>query len=183
MTTISKNYALAGVELGFTFTEVENLRELFHSTPELSKVLTSPAVSFAEKVKILDKIFSSEPLIKSFETINGSNLTITCNFLKVLIKRNRLNLLDEILDQVEAILLEAKKTRTVQLHYVTMPTDEQLSKMTEILKKKLNCQELLWQFNETPQLLGGFTIDAGDLFLDYSIKGQLKEMKEKITGR
>ena len=171
MAMISKNYGKALVELDITFDDIESLRELFKKSPELLNVLLSPAVSLGEKEKIVNRVIACPE-----DKVLG-------NFLKVLIRRNRLSILDEILNWGEKFLLEGKATRTVTLSYVTMPSDLQLENITEILKEKLNCQKIQWVFQEDPGLIGGFCLDAGDMFFDYSIRGQLNEMREKITGR
>lgn len=164
----AKTYADACIELGFTIKDIETIEEIFDKVPELSKVLMTPSVNPTEKRQLIDKV-----LVNSLQA----------NFVKLLIDKGRLSLIFEILECIREIILSKKYIVNVKLSYVSMPTDLQISKMEQILKDKLHCQKINWTFEEDANLIGGFRLDAGDLFFDYSVRGRLDEMKNKITGR
>lgn len=165
-------YGRAIVDLGFTFSDISDIRKIFQQVPELYDVLAAPAVNSNEKRKLIDKVF----ILKQEKPIQS-------NFIKLLIDKNRFYLLDEILQAAWDILQTKKSTVTAKLSYVTMPTDEQLAQMEKILIEKLQCQKIQWDFHEDPDLMAGFRLDAGELFFDYSVRGRLDEMKKNITGR
>ena len=161
-------YGKSIVDLEFTLSDIANIKDIFQKVPELSEVLLSPGVDPMEKRQLIDRIFG---------------LGLQANFIKLLLDKNRFNLLDEILQAAYEILQKRKSTVTAKLSYVTMPTDKQLAKMEEVLINQLGCSKIHWDFSEDPQLIGGFRLYANDLFFDYSLRGRLDEMKKIITGR
>ena len=176
-------YAKALVELGISLKQVRNIRNIFESTPEISEVLMSPAVSPVEKHRLTDRIFS-EGISESPVSLNREkDRKLAASFIKVLLDKERLDILFQILDSAEEMILTREDTRTVTLFFAAMPDDRQLAGMERVLKEKLSCRQINWQFVYDEKLLGGFVIDAGDLYFDYSVRGRLDEMRNKLTGR
>lgn len=162
----AQTYGKALVDLGFTLVDLENISSIFDETPQLAEILTNPAVQLAEKRRLVSRILDGK----------------SANLVKLLIDRGRLPLIYEILAATKELLLAHQQAVTARLSYVAMPSDDQLKQMEKVLKDKLGCQSINWEFTEDASLLGGFRLDAGDLYFDYSVKGRLDEMKNRLSG-
>lgn len=163
----AKNYGHALLDLGFTLDSVQAIQQTLVQTPELTDILLNPAVELTEKRNLVDRIFKDDH---------------SANLVKLLIDRGKLPMIYEILAATEEMLLAVQNTTTAKLSYVAMPTQDQLKQMEQVLKSKLGCKKIHWEFTEDSSLLGGFRLDAGDLYFDYSVKGRLDEMKNRLTG-
>ena len=67
------------------------------------------------------------------------------------------------------------------LRYVTPPTAEQLAQIREFLRKKYENEELPLELVEDKSLLGGFCITVGSEEYDWSMKGRLTQMRNRLT--
>ena len=67
------------------------------------------------------------------------------------------------------------------LRYVTPPTAEQLGQIREFLRKKYENEELPLELVEDKSLLGGFCITVGSEEYDWSMKGRLTQMRNRLT--
>ena len=78
-----------------------------------------------------------------------------------------------------------KKSFAVELRYVTRPTDEQFNKIKEFVLNKYSDEELLpedfvFTLTEDKSLGGGFIITAGNEIYDWSTKGRVRQLKNRI---
>lgn len=167
----AQNYGRALLDLGFTLDSVQAIQNTLDQAPELTDVLLNPAVELAEKRNLANRVFKDN-------TADGQS----ANLVKLLIDRGKLPMIHEILAATEEMILAKQNTVTAKLSYMAMPTDDQLKQMEQVLKTKLGCQDIHWEFTEDSSLLGGFRLDAGDLYFDYSVKGRLDEMKNRLSG-
>lgn len=67
-----------------------------------------------------------------------------------------------------------------ELRYVVPPTDEQLSRIRDFLRKKYNADELELVLQEDKNLLGGFVIRIGNEEYDWSMRGRLQQMQQGL---
>ncbi len=68
----------------------------------------------------------------------------------------------------------------VDISYVVPPTDEQLFKIKEFIKDKCHADELDVSLKEDKNLLGGFVIRAGHEEYDWSMRGRLQQIENKM---
>ena len=64
---------------------------------------------------------------------------------------------------------------------MTPPTAEQLGQIREFLRKKYENEELPLELVEDKSLLGGFCITVGSEEYDWSMKGRLTQMRNRLT--
>ena len=88
--------------------------------------------------------------------------------------------LDRLMDAYEERRAERANRQKAVLRYVTPPTAGQLEQIRDFLRKKYNDQELPLELIEDPTLLGGFSITVGSDEYDWSMKGRLTQMKNRL---
>lgn len=69
------------------------------------------------------------------------------------------------------------------MYYVTQPEEEQLREIKQTLMKKYRKNDIRLRLIEDPGLIGGFIIRVGDVETDWSLKGRLKQLEQKIMRR
>lgn len=68
------------------------------------------------------------------------------------------------------------------LLYAAKPSEEQLARLTEFLKEKLDCSEIELELKEDPSLISGFVLRADSREYDFSARGQLRQLKQKLSA-
>ena len=96
------------------------------------------------------------------------------------LKTEGVEMLDRLMDAYEERRAERANRQKAVLRYVTPPTAGQLEQIRDFLRKKYNDQELPLELIEDPTLLGGFSITVGSDEYDWSMKGRLTQMKNRL---
>ena len=167
MRQTSVNYARALDALSVPETDVREAASIFEKAPGLKKVLASPVIAKERKEHLIDRLFP--------EAVR--------NFLKVACVHGRTAQLGEIFESYEALLREQKGILKAELFYVTPPSEEQLWKMKQFLRRIYNKNDVLFDKREDSSLLSGFILRAGDFEFDYSLKGYFERLEQQLTRR
>lgn len=167
MTQTSINYGIVLYELSVPQEAAETSRRILEEVKELSKVLESPVVPFDEKEKVIGRIFPEEMK----------------NFLCVVCKYAHAALLPEIFQAYQDYYNEQHKILTADLHCVVPPTEEQLEGIRKFLLKKYQMQDAKIRIIKDESLVGGFLIRTRDQEFDYSLKGRINALQQKLIWR
>lgn len=97
------------------------------------------------------------------------------------LKTDGVEALDQLMDAYEERRVERASRQKAILRYVTPPTAEQLGQIREFLRKKYENEELPLELVEDKSLLGGFCITVGSEEYDWSMKGRLTQMRNRLT--
>lgn len=148
--------------------DFQNLETFFNETSELMDYLNNPIVKQEAKGQILTKTLKSE--------IN----TETFKFLMVLIERNRINLLNAIINSYLELVYETASIKMIEVATATPFTDSQKTTLVQKLKKLTNAREIRLIITENPNLIGGFLIKTDSKVIDFTIKNQLQQLAKHL---
>jgi len=73
-----------------------------------------------------------------------------------------------------------------ELRFVTRPTEGQISRMKDFIRKKLNADEVELALVEDKSIVGGFVLTAGSLLYDWSTigrTGQIEKLVEEVLAQ
>ncbi|MFT4007720.1 MAG: ATP synthase F1 subunit delta [Lacrimispora sp.] len=161
------NYGQVLYELSIPETVIEEAALALKTVPELKRALNSPVVAKSSKHRVIDRVFPAE--IRSF--------------IKVLVDRRDIGLADEIFEAWRSRVCEQNGILEASMYYVTQPEEEQLREIKQTLMKKYRKNDIRLRLIEDPGLIGGFIIRVGDVETDWSLKGRLKQLEQKIMRR
>jgi len=102
------------------------------------------------------------------------------NFLALLIQRQRLSLLLEVLYLYKHYQSEYERKVPVTVTSAYELTEAQLQKIAQTLEKRLSQQVEVHQEIDRA-LLGGVLIQTGDMVLDYTVKGRLGRLVDAVS--
>ena len=147
--------------------DAENLNGLVKSSSDLRLFFQSPVINKEKKEKVVTALFK------------GKISDLTFDFIKLLVKNNRENLLVEILDGY----LEQKNNSEGKIK-ATVKTaieigDSEKNKITEKINTFTGMNSIP-EFTTQKDLIGGFTIQVKDIVIDASIKRQLENLRNKF---
>ena len=78
--------------------------------------------------------------------------------------------------------VERKKAVNAELKYVTKPSDNQIFRLKEFVKKKLGAEEVSLELIEDKSIGGGFILTAGSLVYDWSTAGRTGQFEKLIEA-
>ncbi|HYF83445.1 MAG TPA: ATP synthase F1 subunit delta [Clostridia bacterium] len=154
-------------KLNLTFEELDGLKRIIGDNQAFFKVLEYPFITLNEKIKIIDEVFS-----KSFDAI-------ICDFLKVLIEKDRVYILNEILRDFEELYYDHKRLLKVQVTTAFELEEDYKDRLINKLKEVFK-QDVVIETSIDPSIVGGLYIKAKDKIIDATVKGKLDKMKDNL---
>lgn len=150
--------------------ELAEVREdIFGRFPEFAAMLASTSVSVERR----------DGLLK--ETLGGRALPVVENFLRVLNRHNRLDLLGPIVDQATALLDRRRNRRPVTVRSAVPLDDVQIEAVRGRLGSILAGATPLVKLEVDPALIGGLVIQIGDDLYDMSVRSRLAKLRKQLV--
>jgi len=174
---LARRYALALYEISEQKNRVESilqdLREIvdiIYSNQEFQDVIKHPQISTSRKKEIFSNVFK--------EKVDDELLS----FLILLIEKERILYIDEILIEFERIHLERNNTVVAQVKTVIPLNEDERhrlkSKLESIYNKNIIINEEL-----DAAIIGGVYVRVGNDAIDGTIKAKLDDMKKLMLKR
>ena len=140
---------------------------LIYQNPESESLFTSNEVNDEDFVSVLKVAFTN---------LDDLNM----NFLRLLKKKNRLNLLPSIASYFQEIVDDnAGIVRGEVIAAVSIEND--LSEIESSLSKKLN-KKVILSSSIDQSIIGGIKIRIGDRLFDGTVKAKLNKLKEDLLS-
>jgi F-type H+-transporting ATPase subunit delta len=174
--SLARRYAKAVFELGNKQGNVEklgadlrSLAKAWRESKELETTLASPAIRRSDRKKVLDAVMQRIAVAPT-----------TTNLMYLLLEGERMASVPAISRELGA-MIEAKAGRIAAEIVSAKPLDPaQLSQITASLEK-LSGKKVSVSHREDPELLGGVVAKLGDTVYDYSLKNQLRIMRDELS--
>nr|WP_296957743.1 ATP synthase F1 subunit delta [uncultured Mediterraneibacter sp.] len=160
-------YARVLYEVNVPEEAVQKTREIFREVPQLHETFVNPTIELKEKMNVVDRVFPEE----------------IRNFLKVVCKYQRMDLIDDIFNAYDRYCDEQNQVLNAVLTCTVPPTEEQKKGMEAFLCKKYGAKKANIEVVEDRAILGGFILRAGSDEYDWSMKGRLNRLEERLTWR
>ena len=150
--------------------ELSQWEKMFASNDSLLEIFSNPTVGYEQKQKVLSELISRTKVRPT-----------TANFLRVLLKNQRMAELPQVTAKLSQILdersgvISAEVTSAQPLPAAT--SSALAARLGEITGKKVN---LNFATDET--LLGGIVTRIGSTVYDGSVRNQLERLGEELAG-
>lgn len=173
---VSKRYAQALVDFAkdeiISFDEISaNLTAvlfiLSHSK-EVYMVLTNPLIDMSSKEDIVEKIFERD--------VN----TVVINFLKLLVSKNRFDLIYEITEIYNSLLDEINQVARIEVVSAIDLDDVEKLKIKDKLSEKLQ-KEVSVKYEIDKSIIAGLVIKYGDKVADMSVAHKIDEYRAALV--
>ena len=170
---IAKKYAnaLIGIaeQMGFDriTKDLNTILQIHESSPELVDVMINPVVSDSEKFSIIDRVFSQE--------VENT----TCNFLKILVEKNRYDALEYIIEAYNAELDSINNVKRVRVISAVGLNDIDKQRIKSKLEEKLNKTAFI-DWSVESDIIAGLVVKIDDDVIDNSIKHKFEDLSKNI---
>ena len=144
---------------------------MMQSNEQLLEVFRNPTIPYEQKRKVLNALIS-RALVRP----------TTANFLQVLLQNQRLADLNEVNKRFAQILDE--RSGVVSAEVTTARPIPQTSQ--DALRAKLTAltgKDVRLSFATDEELIGGIVTRIGSTIYDGSVRNQLQQVKERMTGK
>ncbi|MEF3254216.1 MAG: ATP synthase F1 subunit delta [Deferribacterales bacterium] len=172
---VSKRYALAlynflkdSGEKEKVVSDFVKLYECFESSDDFVKIVKNPLIKKEEKLKAVEAISNYLGL---------SNIVTI--FLKLLVEKNRLMLLEGIYKSLIELYNDESGIVDAEVVLAIDPTENIKESLSSVLVK-LTGKKARLNIRRDDKIIGGFTAKVKSNLYDGSIKGQLEKLSEKM---
>jgi len=167
MTQTAINYAKVLYELKISKNIIDDSQEILSLVPELKENLISPVVSNQKKHNIIERVFPKEMQ----------------NFFMVLCDYQSMEIIDQIFVAYKNYYNDQNSILEAKLIYVTVPNEEQINTIKDLLMSKHHKNQVELSLVEDPSIIGGFIIEAENFETDWSIRGRLNQLQQSLVRR
>ena len=148
--------------------DLSDLKTLYTDSVEFKSLIHSPTIQLAEKEKMI---------LETFKNVNGLTLT----FLRLLVRKNRLDLLLDCVSEFERLIdLKSGIVHAVAISAESLSVS-QLTAIKDNLESQLKKTVMLRTEIES-SIIGGYVVRINDTMIDHSIKNQLAKLKESLLA-
>ena len=148
--------------------DLTSLEVTINSDVEILKFIQNPSIKKSLKVQFFNTVSQKLELSK-----------LTENFIGLIIKKNRVHYILEMIRAFNDLLSELKGIKSANITSAYKLSDEEVSKIKMKLKDKFNTDFNINLLTDS-SLIGGLKIQVGSQMIDSSIKNQLNLLKAKM---
>ena len=175
--TVARRYAFALADVVAESGEAREVQQELKAWEQMLATNDSLRVAFANPTVPLDQ---KRAVLNRLIEISRPRATTT-NFLKVLLQNQRLTELAEINKKFDQVLDE--RAGLVAATVTTArPIPRDVHDRLEGTLASLTGKKVRIDFETDPELLGGVVTRIGSTVYDGSVRNQLQQIKEKMTG-
>ena len=150
--------------------EFQNLEVFLSQTPDLTEYLNNPLIKSSQKEELLEKTLKTQLNQETFK------------FLSVLIKRNRINLLEPIITSYLSLVYSLASIKMIEVSTAFAFTNLQKNTLIKKLKELTNAREIRLVTNIDSSLIGGFLIKTNSKVIDFTVKNQLQLLAKHLDS-
>ena len=173
---IAERYAQSLIDLGKNndlsyisiATDLANIQLILNRSKDLFEALTNPLVAVESKVEIVEAVFTKD-----------IDVLIT-NFLKLLVERNRFNLIFDIITVFNKLLDDVNNVARVEVISAVKLNKNEMNNIYSKLSEKIKNKEISIKYKVDESILAGLIFKSGDDVLDTSVAHKLEELKKAI---
>jgi F-type H+-transporting ATPase subunit delta len=150
------------------YQELCGFQELLMDQTLLQESLLSPFLPISKKMDLAKEVLTKA----SYKTKN-------VRFILLLIENSRFMLFSEILENLPEFWNELKGIATFEVFSVIPLTEDQMRRLTEKLER-LEKKPVFLKYRKDPSLIGGLSVQKGNIVYDASIRGNLERLKQLV---
>jgi F-type H+-transporting ATPase subunit delta len=174
---VARVYAVAYLDAAASSGESNPVEEFasFHEDvlarqPEFAELLDSQAIGPDQKLGLIERV-----IVPKASPLFG-------NFLKVLARHNRLDLLPYVLEEVTLEHERRTNQKRVLVKSAKPLTDAHWNEIKDRLRSQLGFEPIV-QSSVDESLLGGVVIQIGDTVYDSSLRTRVRSLRDRLRER
>jgi F-type H+-transporting ATPase subunit delta len=175
--TVARRYASALADVIIERNEVVEVREelaaweqMLQGNPLLMEAISNPTVGYEQKSRVLNELIARTKVRQT-----------TANFLRVLLKNQRLSELSHVNAKLAQILDD--RSGAISAHIASArPLPESVKNAIQETLARVTNKKVRLDFQTDETLLGGIVTRIGSTIYDGSVRNQLARLGEELAG-
>ncbi len=149
--------------------DVRSLLSLLQSSDQLQNFVANPFVKEQDKKQVLEQVIGDRvhPYLR--------------NFLRILVDRRRILLLEGICQQYLNLLRQLNQTVLAEVTSTVELSEEQQQSIKDKVKSMTNAHEVELDMKIDSELIAGAIVKVGSQVIDASLRGQLRRLSLSLT--
>ena len=148
--------------------DFQNLDIFLSDAAELTEYLNNPIVNQNAKREILTKTLQSQVNTETFK------------FIMVLVDRDRINLLNAVINNYLELVYETASIKMIEVSTAVAFTNSQKNMLIKKLKELTDAREIRLVVTVDSNLIGGFLIKTESRVIDFTVKNQLQNLAKHL---
>jgi len=144
--------------------QARDLLALWHSSAQLREAMASPVLEPEAKKAALAALF------------DGQVTPSVQNLLKLLADRQRIAVLDAVLERFLELYRELRQITLAKVSSATPLSEEQQAQLNQKVQAIAGTQAVEFDLTVDPALIGGFVVNLGSQVIDASLAGQVRRL-------
>ena len=176
--TVARRYAsaladavLAGGDAREIQNELVRWESMIQSSDLLREVLSNPTINYDQKRKVLEEMIRRTKVRPA-----------TANFLRVLLKNQRLTELSEINRKFAQVLDDRSGVVAAEVT-TARPVSEDIQRALEQRLISITGKRVRFSFATDESIIGGMITRIGSTVYDGSVRNQLRQVEGKLAGK
>lgn len=173
---IAERYAQSLIDLGKNndlsyvaiATDLAAIQLILNRSKDLYDALTNPLVNVNDKENIIDSVF-----VKDVDKL-------IINFLKLLVERNRFNLIYDVIAKFNLLLDDVNNVARVEVVSAVSLNENEKNIILEKLSQKIRDKQISVKYSVDESIIAGLVFKLGDDVLDTSVSHRLEELQKSI---
>lgn len=173
---IAERYAQSLIDLGKNndlsyvaiATDLAAIQLILNRSKDLYDALTNPLVNVDDKENIIDSVF-----VKDVDKL-------IINFLKLLVERNRFNLIYDVIVKFNLLLDDVNNVARVEVVSAVSLNENEKNIIHEKLSQKIRDKQISVKYSVDESIIAGLVFKLGDDVLDTSVSHRLEELQKSI---
>ena len=173
---IAERYAQSLIDLGKNndlsyvaiATDLAAIQLILNRSKDLYDALTNPLVNVDDKENIIDSVF-----VKDVDEL-------IINFLKLLVERNRFNLIYDVIAKFNLLLDDVNNVARVEVVSAVSLNENEKNIILEKLSQKISDKQISVKYSVDESIIAGLVFKLGDDVLDTSVSHRLEELQKSI---
>lgn len=151
-------------------TDVRSLLSLLQNSDQLQNFVANPFVKEQDKKRVLEQVIgeSVHPYLR--------------NFLRILVDRRRILLLEGICQQYLNLLRQLNQTVLAEVTSTVELSEEQQQSIKDKVKAMTSAREVELDMKLDSELIAGAIVKVGSQVIDASLRGQLRRLSLSLTS-
>lgn len=173
---IAERYAQSLIDLGKNndlsyvaiATDLAAIQLILNRSKDLYDALTNPLVNVDDKENIIDSVF-----VKDVDKL-------IINFLKLLVEKNRFNLIYDVIAKFNLLLDDVNNVARVEVVSAVSLNENEKNIIHEKLSQKIRDKQISVKYSVDESIIAGLVFKLGDDVLDTSVSHRLEELQKSI---
>ncbi|MGY6031820.1 F0F1 ATP synthase subunit delta [Phytobacter sp. AG2a] len=172
--TVARPYAKAAFDFAVETQSVDRWQDMLVFAAEVTKN--------EHMAELLSGAMAPETLANSFIAVCGEQLDDNGqNLIKVMAENGRLKALPDVLEQFIQLRAASEAIAEVEVTSATALSEEQLSKISAAMEKRLS-RKVKLNCKIDKSVMAGVIIRSGDMVIDGSVRGRLERLADVLQS-